>query len=131
LESKTKKPSIKSSKTQSDESITTDHGTPSSHADKVLEWIDETFEVIIYPSGFEDCIVGVGERFGGPPVAVLDVEKMFKKMEKDGMTREEAIEYFEFNILGAHVGEENPVYLHIPDFKIETKTTGRKGAQTE
>lgn len=131
MESKTKKPSIKSSKTQSDESVTTDHGTRSSHADKVLEWIDETFEVIIYPSGFEDCIVGVGERFGGPPVAVLDVEKMLKKMEKDGMTREEAIEYFEFNILGAHVGEENPVYLHIPDFKIETKTTGRKGAQTE
>jgi len=61
--------------------------------------------------------VGVGERFGGPPVAVLDVEKMFKKMEKDGMTREEAIEYFEFNILGAHVGEENPVYLHVPEFK--------------
>jgi len=131
LESKTKKPSIKSSKTQNDESVIPDHGTRSSHADKVLEWIDETFEVIIYPSGFEDCIVGVGERFGGPPVAVLDVEKMFKKMEKDGMTREEAIEYFEFNILGAHVGEENPVYLHIPDFKIETKTTGRKGAQTE
>ena len=74
--------------------------------------------------------MGVGERFGGPPMAVLDVEKMLKKMESEGMTREEAIEYFEFNILGAHVGEENPVYLHIPDFKIETKTTGRKGAQT-
>lgn len=131
MESKTKKPSIKSSKTQNDELVIPDHGTRSSHADKVLAWIDETFEVIIYPSGFEDCIVGVGERFGGPPVAVLDVEKMFKKMEKDGMTREEAIEYFEFNILGAHVGEENPVYLHIPEFKIETKTTGRKGAQTE
>ena len=116
MESKTKKPSIKSSKTQSDESITPDHGTPSSYADKVLEWIDETFEVIIYPSGFADCIVGVGERFGGPPVAVLDVEKMLKKMEKDGMTREEAIEYFDFNILGAHVGEENPVYLHVPNF---------------
>jgi hypothetical protein len=131
LESKTKKPSIKSSKTQNDELVIPDHGTRSSHADKVLAWIDETFEVIIYPSGFEDCIVGVGERFGGPPVAVLDVEKMFKKMESEGMTREEAIEYFEFNILGAHVGEENPVYLHIPEFKIETKTTGRKGAQTE
>ena len=131
MESKTKKPSIKSSKTQNDESVIPDHGTRSSHADKVLEWIDETFEVIIYPSGFVDCSVGGGERFGGPPVAVLDVEKMFKKMEKDGMTREEAIEYFEFNILGAHVGEENPVYLHIPEFKIEGKTKGRKGAQTE
>ncbi len=131
MESKTKKPSIKSSKTRNEEPIIPDHGTRSSYADKILKWIDETFEVIIYPSGFEDCIVGVGERFGGPPVAVLDVEKMFKKMEKDGMTREEAIEYFEFNILGAHVGEENPVYLHIPEFKIEGKIEGRKGAKTE
>jgi hypothetical protein len=119
LESKTKKPSIKSSKTRSDESVTTDHGTPSSHEDKILAWIDETFEVIVYPTGFEDCIVGVGERFGGPPVAVLDLEKMLTRLEKDGMTRDEALEYFEFNILGAHIGEENPVYLHVPNFKLD------------
>jgi len=129
-EKPTKRPN-ESSRTPSGKPPPRRIGTPSSHASDLLSWIDETFEVIIYPSGFEDCIVGVGERFGGPPMAVLDVEKMLKKMESEGMTREEAIEYFEFNILGAHVGEENPVYLHIPDFKIETKTTGRKGAQTE
>ena len=73
--------------------------------------------------------MGVGERFGGPPMAVLDVEKMFKKMQKGGMSREEAIEYFEYNILGAHVGEQNPVYMHIPNFKLEKETTGRKGKE--
>ena len=70
--------------------------------------------------------MGVGERFGGPPMAVLDVEKMFTKMEREGMTREEAIEYFEFNILGAHVGEQNPVYMHIPNFKVEKEPARRK-----
>lgn len=73
--------------------------------------------------------MGVGERFGGPPVAVLDVEKMFKKMQKEGMSREEAIEYFEYNILGAHVGEQNPVYMHIPNFKLEKEIAGRKGKE--
>ena len=108
-----------------------DHGprTRSLRTQQILKWIDETFEVIVYPSGFEDCIVGVGERFGGPPMAVLDVEKMFKKMQKGGMSREEAIEYFEYNILGAHVGEQNPVYMHVPDFKLEKETTGRKGKE--
>lgn len=81
---------------------------------------------MVYPTGFEDCIVGVGERYGGPPVAVLDLEKMLAKMEKGGMTREEAIEYFEYNILGAYVGEQTPVYMHIPDFKIH-KVSTRKG----
>lgn len=101
--------------------------TPSLPNQKILEWIDETFEVIVYPNGFEDCIVGVGERFGGPPMAILDVEKMLTKLEKEGMTREEAIEYFEFNILGAHVGEQNPVYMHVPDFRVEKKASTRKG----
>lgn len=72
--------------------------------------------------------MGVGERYGGPPVAVLDVAKMVAQMEKDGMTHEEALEYFEYNILGAYVGEETPVYLHLPDFRVEKdKTT--KGAK--
>lgn len=74
--------------------------------------------------------MGVGERYGGPPVAVLDLEKMLAKMEKGGMTREEAVEYFEFNILGAYVGEETPVYMHIPDFKIHKVSTG-KGKATK
>lgn len=131
MEKKAAKKPSKSSRTPSAKPRPKATGTRSSRANDILKWIDETFEVIIYPSGFEDCIVGVGERFGGPPMAVLDVEKMFKKMEKDGMTREEAIEYFEFNILGAHVGEENPVYMHIPNFKVEKKTTRGKGTQAK
>jgi len=90
---------------------------------KILEWIDETFEVIVYPTGFEDCIVGVAEKFGGPPVAVLDLEKILSKLRKEGMTYEKAIEYFEYNILGSYVGEQTPVYMHVPNFKTNQ---GRK-----
>lgn len=108
--------------------LTTDHGTRS-YQEKLLEWIDETFEIIVYPDGFEDCIVGVGERYGGPPVAVLDVEKMLAKLEKEGMTREEAVKYFEFNILETHVGEQNPVYLHVPEFTIQDPATKREGTK--
>lgn len=90
---------------------------------KILEWIDETFEIIVYPDGFEDCIVGVAEKFGGPPVAVLDLEKILSKLRKGGMTYEEALEYFEYNILGAYVGDQTPVYMHVPDFKTDQ---GRK-----
>jgi hypothetical protein len=118
LKLRSKDPSMNSLKTQNDEPVIPDHGTRSSSESKILEWIDETFDVVVYPTGFEDCIVGVGERFGGPPVAVLDLEKMLTQLEKDGMTRDEAIEYFEFNILGAHIGNENPVYMHVPDFKL-------------
>ena len=95
----------------------------SSQTQKILEWIDETFEIIVYPDGFEDCIVGVAEKYGGPPVAVLDLEKILSKLRKGGMTYEEALEYFEYNILGAYVGDQTPVYMHVPNFKTNQ---GRK-----
>jgi hypothetical protein len=96
-----------------------DQGPRTPSSDKVLEWIDETFDVVVYPSGFENCILGVAEKFGGPPVAVLDIEKMLSQMQEEGMTYEEALEYFEFNILAAYVGDQTPVYVHIPNFQTK------------
>jgi hypothetical protein len=98
--------------------------TLSSQTQRLMEWIDETFDVVVYPAGYEDCIVGVAEKFGGPPIAVMDLEKMLEKLEQEGMSHEEALEYFEYNILGAYVGEQTPVYMHIPNFK--TATEGEK-----
>lgn len=88
-------------------------------AQQILDWINENFVNVLYPKGYEDCILGVAEKFGGPPVAALDLEKMLQKMQQDGMTEEEALEFFEFNILGAYVGPETPVYIHLPNFSKE------------
>ena len=85
----------------------------------ILQWIDETFDVVVYPSGFENCIVGIAEKYDGPPVAVLDIEKMLATLEEQGMNHDEALEYFEFNILGAYVGEATPVYMHVPNFNTK------------
>lgn len=85
--------------------------------DEMMEWLNETFEKVLYPVGFENCILGVAERFGGPPIVVLDIEKMLSTLEAQGMNHDEALEYFEYNILGAYVGEETPVYMHVPNFK--------------
>lgn len=100
-----------------------DHGTLSSKTIQgMLDWIDENYEEIIYPEGFENCILGVGERWGGPPVAIMDVEAMLDKiMADEDLSRHEALEHFEFNILGAYVGDLTPIYMHIPGFKHEAK----------
>ena len=95
----------------------TDQETHSLHP--ILKWIDETFDVVVYPEGFENCIVGVAEKFNGAPVAVLDIEKMLAKLEEQGMNHDEALEYFEYNILGAYVGEATPVYMHVPNFNLK------------
>lgn len=62
--------------------------------------------------GYDDCIIGLAERCGSPNVLAYDARKIFKRLTKDGMTEEEAVEYFYFNISGAYVGEGTPVFIH-------------------
>lgn len=62
--------------------------------------------------GFDEAIIGTAERINLGPVVAYDVDKMIDIMvERDGMTYEEALEYFNFNILGAWVGEFTPIFV--------------------
>jgi len=83
----------------------------------MMDWIDETFDLVIIPDGFEHCILGVVELPSGVPVAVLSASMIIDTLAKE-MTHEEAQEYFEFNIMGAYMGESTPLYLHAPDIQI-------------
>jgi len=62
--------------------------------------------------GFDDCIIGLAERCGSNNVLAYDAKKIFKKLVKQGMTEDEAVEHFYFNISGAYVGEGTPVFIH-------------------
>ena len=62
--------------------------------------------------GFDDAILGLGRRCGQPDLLVYDVDKCITILMKDGMTDEEAIEYFEFNVVGSYVGEGTPIFLY-------------------
>ncbi len=64
--------------------------------------------------GYDDCIVGVVERYGQPPIVCYDKEKVIDKLVaeagEDG-TREEAEEFFDYNQIGAWVGETTPCFI--------------------
>lgn len=65
----------------------------------------------MFADGFDDAILGVSERFGSEPIVCYDKRKVLKKLEEDGMTEEEAMEYFEYNIIGAYVGDKTPEFI--------------------
>ena len=60
--------------------------------------------------GFDKAIIGVGSRCGQPDIIAYDVNKCIKILMDQGMTDEEAMEFFEFNVVGAWVGEETPIF---------------------
>ena len=52
--------------------------------------------------GFNEAVIGTGTRFKDT-FWVYDYNKVIKILMNDGMTEEEATEYFDFNIAGAWV----------------------------
>jgi hypothetical protein len=77
-----------------------------------VEEISEINPEALLCDGFDEAIIGMAERINLGPVVAYDVDKMLNIMvERDGMTYEEAMEYFDYNILGAWMGENTPVYI--------------------
>ena len=66
---------------------------------------------LLFADGFDEAIAGVvwdGERTR----VVYDTELILELlMGRSEMTYEEAVEYFDFNIAGSHMGEYTPLYL--------------------
>ena len=70
---------------------------------------------MLYADGFDDAILGGAERFHDTFV-VYDLNKLLNILvERDGMTMEEAIEHYEFNIVGGWVGDRTPAYVVLAD----------------
>ena len=71
---------------------------------------------MLFADGFDDALVGYAELFGRPPLAVYDRAKCIDiLMTRDGMDYDGAVEFFEFNTLGAWVGEHTPIFLTTPE----------------
>jgi len=73
--------------------------------------LSDSYEGLLTMDGYDECIVGVMERFGMEPVVCYDKEKVLQSLENQGMDRDEAEEWFYFNQIGAWFGEMTPCFL--------------------
>ena len=61
--------------------------------------------------GLDDAVLGIGYRCSKEPLLVYSVDKVIEILvRRDGMTPDEAREFFEFNIGGAWMGEGTPIW---------------------
>ena len=68
---------------------------------------------LLFVDGHDNAIMGICRTFN--TIAVLyDRNKVIENLEAD-MSYEEAVEYFDFNIAGAYVGEHTPAFFELPD----------------
>lgn len=67
---------------------------------------------MVTADGFDEAIIGETTR----NLAVYDANKIIAiLMERDGMTYDDAVDYFYFNVECAYVGEETPIYMYMSD----------------
>lgn len=59
---------------------------------------------------FDNAVVSITSNQEGQVVAVYDEVKIIDVLVDQGMTEDEAWEYFYFNIEGAYMGKNTPVY---------------------
>lgn len=91
--------------------------TPREFVDRFSdERFGEDEDGLLVMDGFDDCIIGVGQRFTDCFV-IYDFKKVIEKLMSDGMTEEEAEEYHQYNQVGAWIGPRTPVFVHLPEFE--------------
>ena len=77
--------------------------------EKILDNYRE--EEFVFADGFDDAIIGIAS--GIDTRVCYDRKKVLKKLQEDGMSEEEAFEYFDYNIGGAYIGEKTPIFIDL------------------
>ena len=66
---------------------------------------------LVFADGYDEAILGVAIRDGHSVVAYNSEAVIDILCQRDGMDRDEAEEFFDFNIQGAWIGEATPIFV--------------------
>tara|TARA_R100001079_G_scaffold92842_1_gene55475 strand:+ start:154 stop:414 length:261 start_codon:yes stop_codon:yes gene_type:complete len=77
-----------------------------------LEEIVEINDKALLADGFDEAIDGMCIQFGQLPIVAYDYNKCINILiKRDGMSETQAIEYFDFNVVGSYMGPNSPVFI--------------------
>ena len=83
-----------------------------------VAWLDNHIESALLADGFEDAIIGISERIGRDPIVAYDRDKcleiladMMEPTDDDDDPYTMAREYFDFNVIGAWMGDGTPEFI--------------------
>lgn len=59
--------------------------------------------------GFDDCVIGFEETSGR---LIYSTIECIRTLQGEGMSEEDALEHFYYNVQGAYVGELTPIWCN-------------------
>lgn len=75
--------------------------------------IHEYAEGAVLLTGLDNAIIGIVEDFTGRKILYSKPKILNILMVRDGMTKSEAEEFYDYNILGLYASDLNPVFLDV------------------
>ena len=94
-----------------------------SKVDQINEFAEELDEDLLFlgiePRDFEEAIIGIVHRFGANPIVSYDYDKVIKIFEnqfKESGSEDpyqDAIEWVDFNLIGAWDGDDTPCFVKV------------------
>lgn len=88
---------------------------------------DHNEQALLIDGSHDNAIIGVGQRCGQLALAVYDNAVIRANLMAQGMDETDAIEFFDFNILGGWHGENTPIFME----PIEDRETTIKRLKRE
>ena len=81
--------------------------------DRIIEVLTEENECSILYTGMNEALLGVYRNpdLDYAPVAVYSYTKYIEILTTQGMDEEEAIEFFDFNVVGGYLGIHQPIII--------------------
>lgn len=98
-----------------EEQLQLNFDAPTPSRKRISRWAEENDVELLFfdpPEHFDHAIVGLVHGFGQEPAVLYDQAKVLAAMEKD--MAEAAGEWFDFNTIGAFLGEATPRFLIRP-----------------
>tara|TARA_Y100000310_G_scaffold177551_1_gene177616 strand:- start:249 stop:518 length:270 start_codon:yes stop_codon:yes gene_type:complete len=83
-----------------------------SNLDLLIETLEEENpEAIVYDDA-EEAVMGLVYHSDKPPILAYSYSKWIKMlMDRDGMSEDEAVEYFDYNVDGLILGDNQPIII--------------------
>jgi hypothetical protein len=75
--------------------------------------INEYAEGAVILSDLDNAIIGIVEDFNGRRILYSKEKILNILIVRDGMSMDEAEEFYDYNILGLYAGEQNPVFIDV------------------
>jgi len=83
-------------------------------------------EELLFMDGFDDAVIGLAVQFN-KPVVLYDRNKCIQNLMDQGLSWENAEEYFSYNCEGAWLGEKTPaMFLQLDEKGVEEVIRKRK-----